>query len=236
MRTENIFFVSVVVGAIGAGLLLSPAPRVFGLWVIAFAAEAIRAGLVLINVEVRKVNPNQYWVVLLAAIVATFGIGAAIDNIAERYTMEWWAGQTINFLILSGEYSWAIVRAGVPVDWEMRCLEAEGQLRRVVEQRDSLNQKVANQSETIEEISADLDVSSKDLEAARIKIERYSNTIDAQTPVVESVKKIQNEKISINRVGSIVCHKCSVLVAPASNSHKPTHCHNCKTELKWKDK
>ena len=232
---QNIFFGSVVVGAIGAGLLLSPAPRVWGMWVMAFAAEAIRAGLVLINVEVRKVNPNQYWVVLMAAILATIGIGAAIDNIAERYSMEWWAGQTINFLILSGEYSWAVVRAGVPVDWEMRCLEAEGQLRQVTEQRDRLNEKVANQSEAVEEATADLDVVQKQLDEYRAELVKRNGEVAAMKPVLASVKKLKGLKLSVNRVGSTVCHKCSVVIAPPSNSHKPKECPNCKTEIRWKD-
>lgn len=232
---HNIFFGSVVVGAIGAGLLLSPAPRVLGMWVIAFAAEAIRAGLVLINVEVRKVNPNQYWVVLMAAILATIGIGAAIDNIAERYSMEWWAGQTINFLILSGEYSWAVVRAGVPVDWEMRCLEAEGNLRQVTEQRDRLNEKVAENSVEVEALTKDLAVATSDLAQTKNDLEASKKVIEKVSPIVASVKKLKGLKLSVNRVGSTVCHSCSVVIAPPSNSHKPKECPNCKTEIRWKD-
>lgn len=233
-NTENIFFASVIIGAVGLGLLLSPAPYVIGLWVIAFSEQAIRAGLVLINIQVRKVNQPQYWIVLAAAILGTCGTGAAIDSMIDRYSMEWWAGQTINFLILAGEYSWAIVKAGTPVDWEFEHKVLSGKLRKASEEVEKLREEVEDSRGVLVGTSLELEVASREL-AAKSKELGVADAVLAKVgPVVESVKRLKNEKISVNRVGSIVCPSCSVIVAPPSNSHKPDTCPNCKEELRWK--
>ena len=76
---EKIFFASVLIGAAGLAYTLAPEGSGIGFAVIGFSLEAIRAGIVLINVEVRKISVYQYGIVLCAAIIATIGVGFAIN-------------------------------------------------------------------------------------------------------------------------------------------------------------
>lgn len=237
---EYLFFGSVVIGAAGLALLLSPGSGVFALWVIAFAAESIRAGLVLINVKVRKISMTQYAIVLCAAILATVGVGFAIDGITERYSMEWWAGQTINFLILAGEYSWAVIEAGVKVDWEFEHSILSGKLRKASEEVEKLSEQVEDYEKATSENEADYSVAleriellSKECSDYQKKLSKQQENIKRLLPIANSLVAVREKKISVNRVATQVCPNCDVLIAPPSNSHKPDNCPECNEELKW---
>lgn len=233
-KTEILFFGTVIFGAIGAGLLLSPADRLYSFWIIAFAAEMIRAGLVLVNVQIMKINRAQYWVVLTAAVIATIGIGMAIDSRVDRWSAEWYGGQVINFLVLAGEYSWALLIAGPPIDWEMECLQARGDLSRCRTTIEQIRGEKEVQMKQVEDLTVSLD-------ALQTKLDQYSTSLDdrekelAKTlPVFNSVQRLAGKKISVNRAAAQVCPNCSSIVAAPSNSHKPENCQECGTELIWK--
>lgn len=231
---EKIFFFSVLIGAAGLAYTLAPEGSGVGFAVIGFSLEAIRAGIVLINVEVRKISVYQYGIVLCAAIIATIGVGFAIDSIGDITQSEWWIAQTTNFLILAGEYSWAVIRAGVPIDWEFEYRKIERALKDAEKRSAELDEvrlRLANaQGELAGESSA--------LRSAKGKISTLQGELDKKleeiqqlTAVKKSILAVAEKKISVNRVGAAVC-QCGILIAPNTNSHKPETC-SCGKKIDW---
>lgn len=231
---EKIFFASVLIGAAGLAYTLAPDGSGIGFAVIGFSLEAIRAGIVLINVEVRKISVYQYGIVLCAAITATIGVGFAINNIGDISPSEWWIAQTTNFLILAGEYSWAVIRAGVPVDWEFEYKKVERALK-----------EAEKRSEELDEVRRELDESRGAVAACDASISQYrsevsvleeggkkaSEKIKELTAVKNSLLAVAEKKISVNRVGAAIC-QCGRLIAPNTNSHKPEMC-ECGKTINW---
>ena len=237
MKRPNLFFAAVLIGALGIATLLSPAPAAIGLWIIAFATELIRAGLVLVNVEVRKVNHTQYGVVLTAAIIATLGIAAAIDQHLARYSMEWWAGQTINFVVLAGEYSWAVILAGAPVDWEFEAMQAKSNASRLSEELAKAKQALAAAQQAEAEAKEEARKASEALEDAQCKADDLGSLVsdlqgdlrlqdmDARInqAILDSWLAARGRKISVDSVKANVC-ECGRLTINASNKHIKKAC------------
>ncbi len=182
MTSPRLFFASVLLGSFGLALLLSPAGGSAGLWVIAFAVEAIRAGLVLVNVEVRKVNPPQYWVVLFFAIAVTVMIAFAISAHLPLYSLEWWAGQATNFIVLAGEYSWAIIRAGQPVDWEVEFYKVRSQAESLSEEADKLRQE----AETLRSFPDKFSQATAALQAIQLQAQEQAKELQAQRSIIQT--------------------------------------------------
>ena len=233
-QPEKIFFASVLIGAAGLAYTLAPDGSGIGFAVIGFSLEAIRAGIVLINVEVRKISVFQYGIVLCAAIIATVGVGFAINSIDDISPSEWWIAQTTNFLILAGEYSWAIIRAGVPVDWEFEYRKLERALKeseKRSEELDEVRLRLAHAEGELAGESSALRSAKGKISTLKDEAEKASAKIKQLTAVKDSTLAVAEKKISVNRVGAAVC-QCGILIAPNTNSHKPETC-ECGKKINW---
>lgn len=219
MTPTRLFFASVLLGSFGLALLLSPAGGDIGLWVIAFAVEAIRAGLVLVNVEVRKVNPSQYWVVMAAAIIVTFMIAAAITAHIPLYSLEWWAGQATNFIVLAGEYSWAVIRAGAPVDWELEFYRVRSQ----AEEASAQAEKFRQEADSLRSFPDKFSQATAALQAIQIQAQEQAREIQQQRSIIQTYLSNAGRRISVQSVSASIC-ACGRLNTNGNNHHRKETC------------
>lgn len=197
--TFLIFGASVLAGAIGLGLALSPYDGPAAGYVVAFAMEGIRAGLVFVNVQIRKLDPDQYRVILWLAVLITAMQSATIAAHTgwDYWSAKFFAAQTISIALLIGEYAVAVWLSGPSND----IIKVAALRNRVAE---------LEQAET-------------DLAAARSELAKSQAANASMSNVAKLAAALAGRSITINGIRQAVC-ECGTISANESNANRQVNC------------
>lgn len=223
--TFRVFFLSVLIGAFGLGLNLSPYSGLTAFYVMAFSVEIIRLGLLVINVQVRKENPERYKTIFGMVILITVlqALTIAAHNDWQWMSEAFLSQQTVNLAILFAEFSLAVLLAGPTPDVILNA-QLKNQLK-------AANEKIS-QLEGAEKEVVKLKDLLKQEEVNKVTMAANEQELAALRIVHDSVLSLKGKKMSVNKVTATVCEKCSRVLTAPSNSQKPTHC-TCGHEINW---
>lgn len=121
---RGLFSVVVVLSALAMGAYKVEVDSGWRSWAIMIGLELLRAGLVLSNIGIRRIDKVQSYVVLSLSLIMTIGIGFMIHALVPTLSIAkghedaaWYLLQTVNAGLLFGEWSMGVLIAGRSLNW-----------------------------------------------------------------------------------------------------------------------
>ena len=252
---RNLLIISVVVffGAFALAL----APLVYG-WNLEqawenLAAELLRAGILIVNVQILALSKGRYRLVIFLSLIATCVLGFQIYSqglpLPRMLIL-----QVLNGLIFTGELSLSFLLAGRSINYYNEYTELRqglDDLRQHLETLrpgletlrpglDGLRQGLDALRTALETLSIDLGSLRQENETLRLASDIALKQSDDNRSALAIIRKaldvnrkaLGGSKINIDGVKARLC-KCGAIVRAASNKIEETTCHNCKAEIKW---